>query len=259
MRYVVLGLTLGLMVGSIPQASAQIRPRAATPSDKTGILDRAVIVTTPTAEKGYFIDLVRVYVKRIWYHGIGQRDAVLLRLMVYDTGAEDKAQALTFAFKSRSGQDYFLELERLFGPRPIQGEVRVIGNLMLTHPQKFGNIRDAMKKLAETEGVALETIGEATDKEVLVVAGKVLSKPQVQEATANFWTETLKVVGTIACAGNNPLTFTDRNENALDPKELGANTGAAEFRLFSFIHGAKLQTCWREIWYRVFVRTLHKT
>ena len=228
------------------QAKQQSKPPAMRPTP----------VAAADSTSGYVLDLLSVKAPHIWFKDIGKHDLAVLLLWAWDTEGEH-GEVKVIPMLIGNGETVSLGALRLFGPRRIVGKLRIDGNLTVSHPQQLQNVRAALLRLAQTEGFVAQVIGEAHGNEALVILGKSLQKKDVARAVADVQTELGKAVGTVACGGSNPLTYSMSNANELTQSEL-EHTAGREFKLLSFHRGAQLKTCGREIVYDPIVARLIK-
>lgn len=195
----------------------------------------------------YSLELVSLKADKIWFAGIGDRDAVALTLSVYD--GSDSGSTVVIFRKVHNGQTVPLNFQRLFGPKRVTGQIQVIGSLTITHPQKFENIKSAIKELYEASQAGAEVVGSEKKDEDLTLISKVMKKEQVEKLVADVTTELIKITGRVTCGGANPLRIDLDNQNTLDMGEINKLAGGTEFKLLSFHKGAQLHTCFRNIVY----------
>ncbi|MEE8379098.1 MAG: hypothetical protein V3R49_01815 [Gammaproteobacteria bacterium] len=201
---------------------------------------------------GYQIDLAYVKCRKIWYHAIGNHDLVIMDLTAYDT-ANGEAQTAVISFKCRSEQIKPIKLERLFGPQALKGDVRIIGNFTVTHPQKFQNVRAAMQRYANASGEAAKMIATASGDPTAIMISKVGGMDEINKIRGDVMTEVLLIAGRIGCGGNNPLTWTKAIDVTLTPQFLKQQTNK-EYKIWYASEGRKAKTCWRTIKYDVVTR-----
>ena len=230
------------------QAKQQSKPPAVQPVPTS--------VVPANATPGYVLDLLSVKASHIWFKDIGKHDLAVLTLWAWDTEGEH-GEIKVIPMLIANGESVSLGALRLFGPHPIVGKLRIDGNLTVSHLQHLQNVRAALLKLAQTEGFVAQVVGEAHGDEALVILGKSLQKKDVARAVADVQTELGKAVGTVACGGSSPLTYSMSNANELTQSELEHTVGR-EFKLLSFHKGAQLHTCGREIAYDPIVARLTK-
>jgi hypothetical protein len=255
-------VVLAAALGSADSMAAQ-EPKPKPSIGVPGRVDARPVAPAPTppapapTPTSYAFDLNRIRVKTTWYKHFGDREAVLLVLEVSDSRAaptDSGALVVLNPFIVKSGQDISFApgQVRLWG-RPIQGHLRIKGHLLITHPQKLHNLRLAVWKAvsAQPAYLALWKSGELGKQ---VVHYFWWAHSDVALAIANISTEVVRAAGTAVCTGGNPFTFRDKNENVFAPGDVQAVATEGETKLMSFIHGAKQKTCWREIWYRTYVR-----
>jgi hypothetical protein len=204
----------------------------------------------------YEVDAANMQCRETWYHYLGGRDLVLMSVQVYDTGSPDSARAVAFSFVCSDDEVFPLQLTRLWGPSKLpRGQLKVEGKFMVTSVSHFDNVRDAMKKLASVSGTVLDSVGTATGKKELLVVGKLLSIPNVSNAVGDFLAEVAQTIGTVTCAGNNPLTWTGAVDFQIQNGAIVQNANK-EFQLWYLTRGAQASTCWREIKYTLVGRSL---
>jgi hypothetical protein len=227
---------------------------------KAGTVPRTVDappLAPAVAASSYALDLARIHVKTTWYKHFGNREAVLLVLEVSDSRAaptDSGALVVLNPFIVKSGQDIsFSPGQARLWHRPIQGHLQIKGHLLITHPQKVDNLRAAVWKAVSAQPVYL-ALWKSGDPGKKVVSTFWWAHSDIALAVANISTEVVKAAGTAVCAGGNPFTFRDKNENVFAPGDVQAVAAQGETKLMSFVHGAKQKTCWREIWYRAYVR-----
>ena len=195
----------------------------------------------------YALELVSLKADKIWFAGIGDRDAVALTLTVFD-GSDNGSTAVLFR-KVHNGQTVPLNFQRLFGPKRVIGQIQVVGNLTITHPQKFENIKQAIKELFEASQAGAEVVGSEKKDEDLTLVSKVMKKEQVEKLVTDVSTELIKVAGRVTCGGASPLRIDLDNQNTLDMGEINKLAGGTQFKLLSFHKGAQAHTCFRNIVY----------
>lgn len=195
----------------------------------------------------YALELVSLKADKIWFAGIGDRDAVALTLSVYD--GSDSGSTVVIFRKVHNGQTVPLNFQRLFGPKRVAGQIQVIGSLTITHPQKFENIKKAIKELYEASQATAEAVGSEKKDEDLTLISKVMKKEQVEKLVADMSTELIKIAGRVTCGGANPLRIDLDNQNTLDMGEINKLAGGTQFKLLSFHKGAQAHTCFRNIVY----------
>ena len=176
-----------------------------------------------------------------------RRDAVALTLSVYD--GSDSGSTVVIFRKVHNGQTVPLNFQRLFGPKRVAGQIQVIGSLTITHPQKFENIKKAIKELYEASQATAEAVGSEKKDEDLTLISKVMKKEQVEKLVADVSTELIKIAGRVTCGGANPLRIDLDNQNTLDMGEINKLAGGTQFKLLSFHKGAQAHTCFRNIVY----------
>ena len=71
----------------------------------------------------------------------------------------DSGSTVSVSTTIHNGQTVPLNFRRLFGPKHVTGQIRVLGNLSIVHPQKFENMKKAVKELYEASGAVAETVG----------------------------------------------------------------------------------------------------
>ncbi len=206
----------------------------------------------PAPSGTYTLTLTKVRAKRIWFAQIGKRDLAVLSFSVCDV-ASAVCQNSSVAFKIQNGEvilptDSTGQPVNLFGPGPIKGDLLVEGNLTVTHPKHFNNVRKAMAVAAGIEGVAVQVVGYAYGNEGLVFVGKFMQRGEAKRAIGDFQTELVKGIGRVACAGGDPLSYSFGNSNKLTSEEVVKYTNS-DFKLMSFHRGAQPKTCFREIVY----------
>ena len=194
----------------------------------------------------YTLELVSLKADKIWFAGLGDRDAVTLTLTVFDG---DSGSTASFSTTIHNGQTVPVNFLRLFGPKRVTGQLRVLGNLTIVHPQKFENMKKAVKELYEASGAVAETVGSEKKDEDMILVSKVMKKEQVEKLVADVSAELIKAVGRVACGGANPITYYMDNSNTLDLGEINKLAGGTEFKLLSFHRGAQAHTCFRNIVY----------
>ena len=194
----------------------------------------------------YTLELVSLKADKIWFAGLGDRDAVTLALTVFDG---DSGSTVSVSTTIHNGQTVPLNFRRLFGPKHVTGQIRVLGNLSIVHPQKFENMKKAVKELYEASGAVAETVGSEKKDDDMILVSKVMKKEQVEKLVADVSAELIKAVGRVACGGANPITYYMANSNTLEPAEINKLAGGTEFKLLSFHKGAQAHTCFRDIVY----------
>jgi hypothetical protein len=195
----------------------------------------------------YALELVSLKADKIWFAGIGDRDAIALTLSVFD-GSDSGSTAVIFR-KVHNGQTVPLNFQRLFGPKRVTGQIQVIGTLTITHPQKFENIKKAIRELYDASQATAEAVGSEKKDEDLTLVSKVMKKEQVEKLVADVSTELVKIAGRVTCGGANPLRIDLDNQNTLDMGEINKLAGGTQFKLLSFHKGAQVHTCFRNIVY----------
>ena len=194
----------------------------------------------------YALELVSLRAEKTWFAGLGDRDAVSLSLTAFDGDTGSTVVVLT---KIRNGQTLPLNFKRLFGPKSVNGQIRVLGDLTIAHPQKFANMKKAVVELYEASGAIAETVGDAKGDQDLILVSKVMKKDQVEKLVADVSAELIKAVGRVACGGANPITISMDNANTLSAAEIAKLAGGPEFKLLSFHKGAQAHSCFRNIIY----------
>jgi hypothetical protein len=237
-------------------SSAAIGAQAKQQSKPPAVRPALTPVSAADSTSGYVLDLVSVKASHIWFKDIGKHDLAVLMLWAWDTDGE-QGEVKVIPMLIGNGETVSLGAVRLFGPHRVVGKLRIEGNLTVSHPQQLQNVRAALLRLAQTEGFVAQVIGEAHGDEALVILGKSLQKKDVARAVADVQTELGKAVGTVACGGSNPLTYSMGNANELTQSEL-EHTAGREFKLLSFHRGAQLKTCGRDIAYDPIVARLIK-
>lgn len=208
----------------------------------------------PPVGEQWKLDLVSLKCRKTWYGPwIGGRDAVVLNLMAYDLATESY-QHVTMSFICKHNTIYPLDLTTLWGPDRLKSSLRIIGSFTVSHPQNFRNIRDAMRKYAEAQGVALTTIGVATGDPGVALVGKVVSEEAVRNMIADILTESGLAVLKVVCSGaatqwSTPIDMT------WSPIDLKPHLNK-EFKLWYEVQGAKRKTCFRDIKYDLMARLL---
>jgi hypothetical protein len=194
----------------------------------------------------YALELVSLKGDKIWFAGIGDRDAIALTLLVSDG---DTGSTVTIFRKVRNGQIVPLDFQRVFGPKPVNGQLEIQGNLTITHPQKFENMKNAVKELYDASQATAEVVGSEKKDDDLILVSKMMKKEQVEKLVVDVSTELMKVAGRVACGGANPITIDLPNRNTLDLGEIRKLAGGTAFKLLSFHKGAQIKTCFRNIVY----------
>ena len=211
--------------------------------------------------QGFSLDLVEIHCRKIWYKALGNHDLVVMSLWAYDTGSEE-SQFVTFTFKCRNDQKYHLNMTRLFGPTvKIKGELRISGNFMVTHPKKFKNIRDAIKKMVDIEAATVGIVAKLTGLGGGGVAafGTGPEFKVLRDWHANLRTEVVKFLGKAIClGGGDSITYTKSiGLKPLDQQWFKRNANK-QTKLWYISYGKKRQTCWRGIKYDLHARVLRK-
>jgi hypothetical protein len=195
----------------------------------------------------YQLELVSIKADKIWFAGLGDRDAISLTLQVFD--GSDSGSTVTVLRKIHNGQTLPLDFQRLFGPRRVVGQLQVNGYLTIAHPQKFENMKAAVKELYDASDATAETVGNEKKDDDMILVSKVMKKEQVQKLVVDVSAELMKAAGRVACGGANPITISIDNSNTLDLGEINKLAGGAQFKLLSFHKGAQAHSCFRNIVY----------
>lgn len=231
-----------------PQSSVKDQKKR----DKFKKGNKTSAATSSAPKYGYQIDLAYVKCRKIWYSAIGNHDLVIMDLTAYDS-ASGEAQTAVITFKCRNKQIKSLSLEHLFGPQALKGDVRVIGNFTVTHPQKFRNVRKAMQRYAKASGEAAKMIAAASGDPTAIMVSQVGSMDEINKIRGDVMTELLLIAGRIGCGGSNPLTWTKGIDVTLT-KQLLKKYVNGEYKIWYTVQGRKAKTCWREIKYDVVTR-----
>jgi hypothetical protein len=224
--------------GAFSRVQAQVRDARKAPG---GI----IVPQGNTAQ--YQLELVSIKADKIWFAGLGDRDAISLTLQVFD--GSDSGSTVTVLRKIHNGQTLPLDFQRLFGPRRVVGQLQVNGYLTIAHPQKFENMKAAVKELYEASGAVAETVGSEKKDEDMILVSKVMKKEQVEKLVVDVSAELVKAAGRVACGGANPITISMDNSNTLDLGEINKLAGGTQFKLLSFHKGAQAHSCFRNIVY----------
>jgi hypothetical protein len=195
----------------------------------------------------YELELVSIKADKIWFAGLGDRDAISLTLQVSD--GSDSGSTVTVFRKIHNGQTLPLSFQRLFGPKRVIGQLRVDGYLTIAHPQNFENMKKAVKELYDASQATVETVGSEKKEDDMILVSKVMKKEQVEKLVLDVSAELIKAVGRVACGGANPITYSMDNSNTLDLGEINKLASGSEFKLLSFHRGAQVHTCFRNIVY----------
>ena len=195
----------------------------------------------------YELELVSIKADKIWFAGLGDRDAISLTLQVSD--GSDSGSTVTVLRKIHNGQTLPLNFQRLFGPKRVIGQLRVDGYLTIAHPQNFENMKKAVKELYDASQATAETVGGEKKDDDMILVSKVMKKEQVEKLVLDVSAELIKAVGRVACGGANPITYSMDNSNTLDLREINKLAAGSEFKLLSFHRGAQIHTCFRNIVY----------
>lgn len=222
---------------------------------KGATMDPTKPQATAEPTKGHQVDLSYVKCRKIWFHGIGERDLVILELMAYDPASDKEAQYVAVTFKCRTGKIYPLHLTRLFGPQAVKNQLRLVGSFTVAHPQNFKNVRNAMHQYAEARGALVKIIGEASGDPIVAMVAKGSTTAEMNKIRGDFLTEVIKVGGRILCGGNNPLRRTKNIDVTLTPQLLKQHENQ-EYKFWYIAEGAKAKNCFREIKYDLVSRVL---
>ena len=195
----------------------------------------------------YELELLSIKADKIWFAGLGDRDAISLTLEVFD--GSDSGSTVTVLRKIHNGQTLPLNFQRLFGPKRVVGQLRVDGYLTIAHPQKFENMKAAVKELYDASQATAETVGGEKKDDDMILVSKVMKKEQVEKLVLDVSAELIKAMGRVACGGANPITISMDNSNTLDLGEINKLAGGTEFKLLSFHKGAQAHSCFRNIVY----------
>lgn len=234
-----LAASAGTIIGSSARLGAQSAEIKQSP--------KGVVLPQGNAPE-YALELVSLKADKIWFAGIGDRDAIALTLTVFD-GSDDSGTNVVLFRKVHNGQTVPLNFQRLFGPKRVTGQIQVIGNLTITHPQKFENIKKAIRELYDASQATAEVVGSEKKDEDLTLISKVMKKEQVEKLVADVSTELIKITGRVTCGGANPLRIDLDNQNTLDMGEINKLAGGTQFKLLSFHKGAQVHSCFRNIVY----------